>query len=100
MPEVNLIDAKSGKLISFPTAKEANEALLKTDRRNAPLYGADALTNYMMFDKNKQTISTMSGGEINKKLGEQQFYGNSFVTEEQPNSSRSLSVRRMSISMV
>jgi len=83
MPEVNLIDAKSGKLISFPTAKEANEALLKTDRRNAPLYGADALTNYMMFDKNKQTISTMSGGEINKKLGEQQFYGNSFVTEEQ-----------------
>lgn len=80
---ISLMNAKSGKLVSFPTAKEANEALLKTDIRGVPLYGADALTEYLMFDKNNKTISPMSGGYINKKLGEQNFYGNSFATKEQ-----------------
>jgi len=85
MPEISLIDAKSGKLVPFKNAEEANAALLKTDMRGNPAYGADPIVNYMLFDSRNNTISPVSGGDINTRIGKKEFFGSSFATEEQTN---------------
>ena len=81
MPEVNLIDVKTGLGTTFPNSEEATKALKKVDRKGGLLYSADPRTSYMMFNASNKTIAPASGEEINNWLGSNEFYSKSFANE-------------------